>query len=1317
MMKKKQVKTLIALALIAAMPAATLTAAEEGDIYAPESFSVVSETEDLTEYPGGPAAGDYAADVGDVDAAVPQEQTDIDGEGYAGTEPQENVSGGMGDDFAGTDIGVAEEDSMPEAYTEDATEPGTGGSDPAAIDAADDGYAEDADPAGDDKNAEDADLAYDDENDAAVDPAEDENPEDSISADETEESADEADAAASDNEAIPGEPVVRTAESTAFIPGGEFNNEELFESYLKKNVFGLSAGQTDGNPQAEEAQDTQESGMTGGAGDILYERLRAEISAVAAGTRTDTVFTIPAAELLGQTRWTEEELGTAIVENGEITDAAMDAVLAAADIDCAAVLQALLEDCPEELYWYDTAAETVCGGYEITAVPVSLIGNMQDDSAQAWDGDVQNDTLQMDIAADDTADNAATEEAALSIAVQYEIEISGEITLSFPVAAPFADADAIGGYAVDPADVLTAKAATARAQEIISEATSLTDYEKLCAYREKICQMAVYNGLLEEEAAGVDGVSRAGEARQLSYVFDDDPATEASGRGYAAAFQYLFDRSAFKASLSCITVTGSRQDGTGSRSHTWNVVRMDDGMYYLADIAFCDTAVSGAKEEAPFLAGTGKGSPAEGYAFSFGTEKVLYVYDAETLEKYPAEQLTLAAENYVPAVLRGRAEEKKTSTKTADAGIVASGKCGTNLKWTLDSAGTLTITGKGRMDALPRFIGYTYNAKDGKVYTSDVKWRTDELIEKVKKVVLSNEVRSIGACAFSGCSNLRSVTIPDSVTDIGMEAFCQCSSLTGAAIPNSVTTIGSSAFDGCSSLASVTIPDSVTSLGSSAFSGCSSLTRVVIPNSITIIESNLFSGCSALTSVTIPNSVTRIDSRAFMDCSSLTSVTIPNSVGSIYDSVFQGCSSLTSIVIPSGVEYINESLFSGCGRLTSVSLPDSITKIAQYAFADCTSLRKVTGSGKRLQTIGQHAFRDCGKLEYVMSCINVSSIGVYTFADCRSLKNIKLSPSIKTIPTGAFRYCPTGITVDFYGTKAQWNAITIQNYNDPLKNAKKTFHGAKPLSAAVTVEFDDYSWPRIPNWYKGKPIYEYVVGEKPTPGVCARVYSSQYSYSTLAKGTDYTVRYSGNDKPGTAYAIVTGKGSYSGTVKLPYIIGFADVPSSHAFSDAVYWAYHNNITAGYSGSKAGLFGVNDRVTRGQVMMFLWRAAGRPNPKKKTQTFKDVPTSHSYYKAIQWGSEQGITAGYSSGNFGVDNPCTRGSIVTFMWRYAKKYKGAGNPAGTRQVFSDVPVTHNFFKSVQWAYENKVTTGYSDGRFGIDDYCTRGQCVTFLYRVLK
>ena len=260
------------------------------------------------------------------------------------------------------------------------------------------------------------------------------------------------------------------------------------------------------------------------------------------------------------------------------------------------------------------------------------------------------------------------------------------------------------------------------------------------------------------------------------------------------------------------------------------------------------------------------------------------------------------------------------------ADIVDSGHCGgegdgKNLTWTLDSEGTLTIYGNGKM------ADYEYHGGP---------WAST----KVKSVSIKSGVTCIGDYAFYNCTNLTGVTLPNSVTSIGKGAFSYCSSLASITIPSSVTSIGAAAFSHCSSLTSVTIPNSVTSIGGSAFSCCSSLKSITIPNSVTSIGDSAFEACSSLTSVTIPNSVTSIGGFAFSSCRSLTSVTIPSSVTRIGGYAFKGCSSLTSVTIPNSVTSIGDSAFEACSSLTSVTISKSMSSIGRNAFARCRELER-----------------------------------------------------------------------------------------------------------------------------------------------------------------------------------------------------------------------------------------------------------------------------------------------------------------------------------------------------------------------------------------
>ena len=368
------------------------------------------------------------------------------------------------------------------------------------------------------------------------------------------------------------------------------------------------------------------------------------------------------------------------------------------------------------------------------------------------------------------------------------------------------------------------------------------------------------------------------------------------------------------------------------------------------------------------------------------------------------------------------------------ADIVDSGTCGaegdgSNLTWTLDSEGVLTISGNGDMN------GYGFLSAPWH-YSSEV-----------KSAVIADGVTSIGNEAFYHCTSLTSVTIPDSVTSIGDRVFSYCTSLTGIwvaegnshyssdasgvlfnkdkttlvqcpgafaayTIPDSVTSIGRYAFYGCTSLTSVTIPGSVTSIGVYAFDSCASLISVTIPDGVTSIGDSAFDYCTSLTSVTIPGSVTSIGDSVFYHCTSLASVTIPDSVTSIGRYAFAYCKSLTSVAIPDGVTSIGEKAFSQCTSLTSVAIPDSVTSIGERAFYECTSLTSVTIPDS-VTSIGDSVFYHCTSLTSVTIPDSVTSIGDYAFSGCTSLTSVTIPDSVTSIGEGTFEDCTslTSVTI------------------------------------------------------------------------------------------------------------------------------------------------------------------------------------------------------------------------------------------------------------------------------------------------------------------
>lgn len=178
----------------------------------------------------------------------------------------------------------------------------------------------------------------------------------------------------------------------------------------------------------------------------------------------------------------------------------------------------------------------------------------------------------------------------------------------------------------------------------------------------------------------------------------------------------------------------------------------------------------------------------------------------------------------------------------------------------------------------------------------------------------------------------------------------------------------------------------------------------------------------------------------------------------------------------------------------------------------------------------------------------------------------------------------------------------------------------------------------------------------------------------------------------------------SSTPPVSTVGGFSDVKESDYFADAVLWAVEKNIT---SGTSKTTFSPNATCSKAQILSFLWRAHGSPEP-TAANPFTDIKTTDYFYKAALWAAEKGLVSGST---FGANTDCTRAMTMEYMWKAA----GSPTPAG-KADFTDVPANADYAQAVAWAVENKITSGTGSDNFSPAATCTRGQIVTFLHRAM-
>jgi len=641
--------------------------------------------------------------------------------------------------------------------------------------------------------------------------------------------------------------------------------------------------------------------------------------------------------------------------------------------------------------------------------------------------------------------------------------------------------------------------------------------------------------------------------------------------------------------------------------------------------------------------------------------------------------------------------------------IVDGGQTGECMMWKLDASGNLTIFGEGDMWSDD--------------YSDSAAWYPYR--EQIKTATITEGVNTIADYAFNDCENLQWVTLPQSITEIGKSAFSGCRSLQSIEIPWAVTRIEHGTFTNCKSLTNVVLSRELVTIWESAFSNCTSLQTLTIGEKLEGFGWGSFSNCTSLESIYFLGDAPygeyiQYDHTFHMYDENGNWVQLPN-LTFYYLEDAEGWMSPEWYGIPTATwtPEPHEHSFTTTITEPTCALPgytEDHCQCGERNVYDYTAplghdLIEFEGKEPTCSTEGYIGFEcvTCGNKnisfqntlphDFVLSEVvpptcEYEGYTIYACLNCEESYTDNYVPVIEHTYEETLRIDSTCTATGL----VEYSCTTCDDfYFETLELGEHTFIdgvcaycGIEEPSAPSEEATEPSEEPTEPSEEPTEP------SEEPTEPSEEPSEPSEEPTEPSEEPTEPSEEPSEPNEEPDEPAIPTEN-------------PFTDVKESDYFATPVLWAVGKNITNGMSATS---FAPNDNCTRGQIVTFLWRACGSPEPTEADNPFTDVKADAYYYKAVLWAVEQGITTGLSATTFGPDATCTRGQVATFLWRS----QGEPAPASTNNPFSDVKTSDYYFSAVLWAVENEVTQGMGDGKFAPNASCTRGQIVTFLYRAI-
>ena len=711
-----------------------------------------------------------------------------------------------------------------------------------------------------------------------------------------------------------------------------------------------------------------------------------------------------------------------------------------------------------------------------------------------------------------------------------------------------------------------------------------------------------------------------------------------------------------------------------------------------------------------------------------------------------------------------------------------------------------------------------YRSVDGVLYTADgttlIQYPQNKADTSYKMI---DEATKIDFLAFNYTQNLQTIDF-NNVTEFADKAVYGNQALQEIVL-KSAASLGNQAFSGNREVTSVLLEKAPTTVGESVFSSCASLANVTLPDDMKELQDGMFAFCTALKTLKFPAQLNRIGKACFDKAGLTGDLVIPASVTSIGNLAFRNCFGLTSITVEGTPTFESQGFaFQFCKNLLWMKASFNITKYFgglgtadEYQGFEKQNSAWFTSEGTQVfsstdinkETVFYRWFVKKIPLN-VNDGQNEGNVAeVYAFF-APALESSETIALPKTYYVGKTNYINTvdqaDITRDGYtfkewtgdaaGTKpyaigkyiynympeelyAQWNkeinedtyfvypTIADQTYTGSgLTPEVKVTKNSQVINEGFDVTYTDNTnvgtataTVKVGDTVIGTATFN-IVKATPTVSITAEpaslvgggkvtltvtgvpeegnvtvtcdngitVDSENGTYSAVLPNRTVSYTFTANYDESTNYTETSAKCEVSVTRRYSSpstpvtpepeptpeeTVKFSDVSTSAYYYDAVKWAVENGVTDGVS---ATLFAPYEPCTRGQIVTFLWRAAGSPEP-ETVSSFSDVPASAYYAKAVDWAVENGITNGMTDTAFAPDATCTRGQSVTFLYRALK-----GTASGSTN-FTDVKSDAFYADAINWAVANNVTNGTSNTTFSPNADCTRAEIVTFLYRAYQ